>query len=412
MKTSRITKTLVATMLLAMMASAALASAPTLALLSPTQLTVKGSSTVYPISLLAESDFEYFLDSMGSPYADVDCLPDTGGSGVGIGAWQSLTVDMAASSEMPISDPTASNDIFSATYPYKNINDPQAFALGRDGVALMVPSTNTWITDIDTETVVKIYTGQYTNWQDIPGLVGAPDQEILPIGRILSSGTFDGFKSFFLKAYGFDKQDLVGTYRADATNAQVLDDIQSGNFPYAIAFIGLGFVENEPAGVTPLNLYNPTLGQFIEPKIANVNAGTYVSDGPEFSSPKVVARWLWYFMDGIPAADSLDAVKSLWISFVKSDPAYVSENGYITMSLADMAGNPADNPSAAAGTQTLPDTYVNHLDVNYFVQAYIQYNAAETGTGPLNPYANLNIDLAIDHYDINRFVQAYVQALS
>jgi hypothetical protein len=117
-------------------------------------------------------------------------------------------------------------------------------------------------------------------------------------------------------------------------------------------------------------------------------------------------------MDGIPAADSLDAVKSLWISFVKSDPAYVSENGYITMSLADMAGNPADNPSAAAGTQTLPDTYVNHLDVNYFVQAYIQYNAAETGTGPLNPYANLNIDLAIDHYDINRFVQAYVQALS
>lgn len=391
-------KIVVSTLVLAMMIISVFAVLPSEALITPNTLSVSGSSTVYPISDDAEEDFE-------AAHSGMNIVPTSVGSGAGIAAWQAGTVDMAASSEMPISEVGASNDVFSSSYPYKGISDPQAFALGRDGVAFIVPSTNTWISEIDTETVVKIYTGEYTNWQQVPGLSGAPDQTIQVVGRITTSGTFDGFKSFFLKAYGLSTGDLVGTYIPITTNAQLLSDMQSGTYPYGIAFIGLGFVENNPPNVTPLDLWNPTISSYVEPKIANVNAGTYVSDGPSFSAPKVVARWLWYFMDGLPTAGTADQLKSTWISFVKTDDSYISDNGYIPMNRADMAGTEADNPHATIGTQTLPDTIVNYSDITYFVSAYIQYNGA---SNKVNPYADFDADGQVAYSDITGFVAAYI----
>jgi hypothetical protein len=114
-------------------------------------------------------------------------------------------------------------------------------------------------------------------------------------------------------------------------------------------------------------------------------------------------------MDGIPAADSLDAVKSLWISFVKSDPSYVTDNGYIPMNRADLAGAPSGNPNPVVGTQTFPDTLVNHYDINYFVQAYLAFNSVSGNAGPLNPYADMNTDGFIDHNDVNEFVFHYIE---
>ncbi|MEG0769031.1 MAG: phosphate ABC transporter substrate-binding protein [Ruthenibacterium sp.] len=62
------------------------------------------------------------------------------------------------------------------------------FAL--DGIAVIVNSENT-VTDLDLETLAKIYKGEITNWKEVGGKDGA----IVLIGRDAASGTRDGFES-------------------------------------------------------------------------------------------------------------------------------------------------------------------------------------------------------------------------
>ena len=47
------------------------------------------------------------------------------------------------------------------------------------------------VTDLDVETIAKLYTGEITNWKD----VGGNDAPVVLIGREAGSGTRDGFES-------------------------------------------------------------------------------------------------------------------------------------------------------------------------------------------------------------------------
>lgn len=62
--------------------------------------------------------------------------------------------------------------------------------LAYDGIAVIVNTENT-VSDLDVETIAKIYTGEITNWKE----VGGNDGEIVLIGREAGSGTRDGFES-------------------------------------------------------------------------------------------------------------------------------------------------------------------------------------------------------------------------
>lgn len=65
-----------------------------------------------------------------------------------------------------------------------------ATILAYDGIAVIVNPNNP-VSDMDTETIAKIYTGEITNWSE----VGGSDAEIVLIGREAGSGTRDGFES-------------------------------------------------------------------------------------------------------------------------------------------------------------------------------------------------------------------------
>ena len=62
--------------------------------------------------------------------------------------------------------------------------------LALDGIAIIVNPENP-VSDLDVETIAKIYTGEITNWKD----VGGEDAEIVVIGREAGSGTRDGFET-------------------------------------------------------------------------------------------------------------------------------------------------------------------------------------------------------------------------
>ena len=62
--------------------------------------------------------------------------------------------------------------------------------LAYDGIAVIVNLENP-VSDLDVQTIAKIYTGEITNWSE----VGGNDAEIVLVGREAGSGTRDGFES-------------------------------------------------------------------------------------------------------------------------------------------------------------------------------------------------------------------------
>lgn len=98
------------------------------------------------------------------------------GSGSGIKAVSSGTCDIGLSSR--------------SLKPEEEADGLTATILAYDGIAVIVNPNNP-VSDMDTETISKIYTGEITNWSE----VGGEDSEIVLIGREAGSGTRDGFES-------------------------------------------------------------------------------------------------------------------------------------------------------------------------------------------------------------------------
>ena len=69
------------------------------------------------------------------------------------------------------------------------------------------------VSDLDIDTIAKIYTGEITNWKD----VGGNDAEIVLIGREAGSGTRDGFESIT------DTKDAC-QYRQELTSTATVKD--------------------------------------------------------------------------------------------------------------------------------------------------------------------------------------------
>ena len=79
--------------------------------------------------------------------------------------------------------------------------------LAYDGIAVIINVDNP-ITNLDVETIAKIYTGEITNWSEVGGNGG----EIVLIGREANSGTRDGFESVTGTEYNCKyRQELTST---------------------------------------------------------------------------------------------------------------------------------------------------------------------------------------------------------
>lgn len=115
--------------------------------------------------------------------------------------------------------------------------------LALDGIALVVNPEN-HVSDLDLETISKIYTGEISNWKD----VGGNDSDIVLIGREAGSGTRDGFESI---TYTTDKCQ----YRQELTSTgDVIATVASN--PNAIGYASLSVVKDsvkalKVAGVAP-----------------------------------------------------------------------------------------------------------------------------------------------------------------
>ena len=161
--------------------------------------------------------------------------------------------------------------------------------LALDGIAVIVNPANP-VSDLDVETIAKIYTGEITNWKE----VGGNDAEIVLIGREAGSGTRDGFES------------ITGTkdsckYRQELTSTGDVITTVSTN-PDAIGYASLAALKD--------NVKALTIGG-IAPTEDTVKDGSYViqrpfvlvtKDGVELSTAAQA------FFDYATSADAADLI--------------------------------------------------------------------------------------------------------
>ena len=161
--------------------------------------------------------------------------------------------------------------------------------LALDGIAVIVNPANP-VSDLDVETIAKIYTGEITNWKE----VGGTDAAIVLIGREAGSGTRDGFESIT------DTKDSC-KYRQELTSTGDVITTVSTN-PDAIGYASLAALKD--------NVKALTVGG-IAPTEDTVKDGSYViqrpfvlvtKDGAELSAAAQA------FFDYATSADAADLI--------------------------------------------------------------------------------------------------------
>ena len=173
---------------------------------SNTETTLSGT-----VSTDGSTSMEKVINSLGESFMamnkDVKFTYNPTGSGSGIQAVSEGRCDIGLSSRALKDDEKASGLVETV--------------VALDGIAIVVNPENP-VSDLDIDTIAKIYTGEITNWKD----VGGNDAEIVLIGREAGSGTRDGFESITdTKDACQYRQELTSTGDVIATVAQNPDAI-------------------------------------------------------------------------------------------------------------------------------------------------------------------------------------------
>ena len=184
---------------------------------SNTETTLSGT-----VSTDGSTSMEKVINSLGESFMamnkDVKFTYNPTGSGSGIQAVSEGRCDIGLSSRALKDDEKASGLVETV--------------VALDGIAIVVNPENP-VSDLDIDTIAKIYTGEITNWKD----VGGNDAEIVLIGREAGSGTRDGFESIT------DTKDAC-QYRQELTSTGGVIEAVAGN-PNAIGYASLSAVEGK-----------------------------------------------------------------------------------------------------------------------------------------------------------------------
>ena len=278
-----------------------------------------GSSTVFPLS---ERMAELFQDEGFAGNVTVDSI------GTGAGFERFCT--------------TGETDISNASRAIKDSEkeacaaigrEPIEFRVGTDALAVVVSSSNDFVTDLTKEQLGKIFVGEYTTWDQVDPSFPAETIQIYSPGS--DSGTFD----YFIEAVAAkvlpkvdDKDDLKGAEEKllGLAGAQFSEDdnvLVQGieGSPYAIGYFGYAYYAEEAGNLKAINVDG------VAPNQEDVDNGTYPLARPLFiySDAKImqekpqVAAFIYFYLSNVndnisdvgyfPApAEALDASLAAW----------------------------------------------------------------------------------------------------
>jgi len=200
------------------------------------------------VSLDGSTSMEPFVnglkEAMAEKYPNLSLEPQFTGSGTGIQSCIAGTADIGNSSR-------ALKDEEKAAGLVENV-------VAIDGIAVVVDKKNT-VTNLTKDQLVKIYTGEITNWKEVGGL----DQKIVVIGREASSGTRGAFEEIL------DIEEKCKYAQELNETGAVMASVAST--PGAIGYVSLDYVDDT---IIAIQLDN------VAPSEATIKDGTYALQRP------------------------------------------------------------------------------------------------------------------------------------
>lgn len=215
---------------------------------------IDGSSTVFPITEAVAEEFRAAQPNVKVP---------TGYSGTGGGFKKFIRNEI---------------DICDASRPIKDGEAKQCDSLGikyfeievaKDGLAIVVSKTNTWLTDITVAELKTLWSpeaqGKITTWNQVRSTW--PNQPIKLFGAGTASGTFD----YFTEAINGETGACRGDYTASEDDNVLVQGISTD--ANALGFFGLAYFENnqDKLKLVPVNNGNGA----ILPTAESVMSGVY-----------------------------------------------------------------------------------------------------------------------------------------
>jgi phosphate binding protein len=282
-----------------------------------------GSSTVFPLS---ERMSELFQQEGYTGNITVDSI----GTGAGFERFCKTGETDISNASRKIKDTEVANCQALATP-----REPIGFRVGTDALTVVISADNDFVTALTKEQLGKIFTAQYTKWNEVDPAF--PAETILVYGPGADSGTFDYFNEvivapLYLNADG--KADTAAGKAAllGAPGAQFSEDdnvLVQGveGSKYAIGYFGFAYFNENKGKLKAVAV------EGVEPSQATVDDGTYPISRPLFiySDAKImqekpqVAAFIYFYLTNVdneisdvgyfPAPDadlqaSLDAWKS------------------------------------------------------------------------------------------------------
>lgn len=245
--------------------------------------TTDGSDLSGTVTLAGSTSMEKLANAMNEAfmekYPNVSATAELTGSSAGIESLTAGSVDIGDASRA-LSDDEKSQNIV------ENI-------VAIDGIAVITDTANT-VTDIKSEDLAKVYTGEITNWKDL----GGPDEQIVVIGREAGSGTRDAFEELM------DVKDSCKyAQELDSTGA-VLAKVAAT--PGAVGYVSLDVLDDTVNGLK-INS--------VEPTEDNILAGDYVLQRPFVMATKgeisEQSKQVQAYFDFINSADGQNVIKSV-----------------------------------------------------------------------------------------------------
>ena len=234
----------------------------------------KKEATEGTVSLAGSTSMEKLCEAMVESYMEenpnVTVTVEYTGSGAGLESLASGSVDIGNASRS-LKDEEAAKGLV------ENV-------VAIDGIAVITESANS-VTDISSEDLAKIYTGEITNWSEL----GGDDQAIVVIGRESGSGTRDAF------------EEILGV-KDECNYAQELDSTggvlaKVASTPGAIGYVSLDVVDSS---VIALKING------VEATEAEILAGNYLMQRPFVMATRG------------PISEQSEAVQD-WFNYINSD---------------------------------------------------------------------------------------------
>jgi phosphate transport system substrate-binding protein len=245
--------------------------------------TTDGADLSGTVTLAGSTSMEKLANAMNEAfmekYLNVSATAEFTGSSAGIESLTAGSVDIGDASRA-LSDDEKSQGVV------ENI-------VAIDGIAVITDTANT-VTDIKSEDLAKVYTGEITNWKDL----GGPDEQIVVIGREAGSGTRDAFEELM------DVKDSCKyAQELDSTGA-VLAKVAAT--PGAVGYVSLDVLDDTVNGLK-INS--------VEPTEDNILAGDYVLQRPFVMATKgeisEQSKQVQAYFDFINSADGQNVIKSV-----------------------------------------------------------------------------------------------------